>query len=94
MKINTDEMRNHAAAINSLAADYQSKITELFNIFVNLPDTKEWTGGRARDYVKLVLLDKNDLMSVGEGIKSFSKVITESANMIDTTVTKAKKGEE
>ncbi len=94
MKINTEEMRNHAAAINSLAAEYQGKITELFNKFVNLPDTKEWTGGRAKDYVNMVLLDKNELMNVGDGIKSFSKAITESANMIDTTVTKAKQGEE
>lgn len=94
MKINTDEMRAIATDINTLATDYQKKITDLYNKFINLPDTKEWTGGRANDYVKLVLLDKNELMGVGDGIKSFSRIITESANTVDSTVTKIKKGEE
>ncbi len=94
MKINTDEMRAIATDINTLATDYQTKITDLYNKFINLPETKEWTGGRAKDYVKLVLLDKNELMGVGDGIKSFSRIITESANMVDSTVTKVKKGED
>lgn len=94
MKVNTDEMRNCSKAISALAAEYQGKITELYNKFINLPETKEWTGGRAQDYVKMVLLDKPDLMSVGDGIKSFSKLINESANIFDSTITKAKKGEE
>lgn len=94
MKINTDEMRNHAKAISDLAAEYQAKITDLYNLFINLPVTQEWTGGRARDYVKLVLLDKQELMNVGDGIKSFAKTISDSANMLDTTISKAKRGEE
>ena len=94
MKVNTDDMRTFASEINTLGNDYQTKITDLFSKFVNLPDTKEWTGGRANDYVKLVLLDKSDLMSVGAGIKSFSKIITEDANMLDSTVAKVKKGED
>ena len=49
MKVNTDEMRNCSKAISALAAEYQGKITELYNKFINLPETKEWTGGRAQD---------------------------------------------
>ena len=94
MKVNTDEMRIHSKAISSLAAEYQAKITKLYNIFVNLHETKEWTGGRANDYVKLVLLDKNEMMSVGDGIKSFAKTIDACANKSDVTITKAKRGED
>lgn len=94
MKANTNEMRNIASEIKALAVEYQTKVSQLYTKISNMPSvTKEWTGNKAQEYVRYVLLDKQELMSVGDQIKAFAKVITDDANLIDNTVAKVRKDE-
>ena len=94
MKANTNEMRQVAADIRALATEYQTKISQMYTKFVNMPNgTKEWSGGQAERYVKLVLLEKQDLMSVGDQIKNFAKVISDDANIIDNNAANVRKDE-
>lgn len=95
MKANTDEMKNIASEINSLAVEYQTLITNLYNKFANMPTvTREWTGNKASEYVKYVMLDKSDLISIGSRIKDFSKIIINDANLIESNSEKLRKDEE
>ena len=94
MKANTTEMKNIAAEIRGLAVDYQTKISQMYTKFSNMPvETKEWTGNKAREYVGYVLLDKPDLLAVGEQIKAFAKVITDDANLLENNLAKVRKDE-
>lgn len=84
MKTNTNEMRNIAKEINNLANEYQTKISKMYTKFTNMPfETKEWTGNQANRYVNYVLLDKPDLLSVGNKLKDFSKIINATADLLE-----------
>lgn len=95
MKANTNEMHRVASEINALAVQYQTLISGLYTKFSNMPTTtKEWVGNKAQEYVNYVLLDKPDMLSVGDKIKSFAKVIDDDANLLDTNSSKIRKDEE
>jgi hypothetical protein len=88
-------MRRLASEINSLATQYQKLISDLYNRFSNMPfTTGEWIGNQAEKYVNIVLLDKSDMMSVGDRIKDFSKVITDDANLLESSCSKIMEDEE
>lgn len=94
MKANTNEMMRIAREINSLAVEYQTLISNLYTKLSNMPSTtKEWTGNKAQEYVNYVLLDKQDMMSVGDKIKGFSKLITNDANILEANSAKIRKDE-
>lgn len=93
MKANTDEMRRIATEINSSAVHYQNLINKMYTKFSNMSQTKEWVGQTAQEYVKYVLLDKNDMNEVGEMLKRISSSITQSANTLDNASSKARKEE-
>lgn len=93
MKANTDEMRKIANEISSLATRYQTLITNLYNKFSNMSTTKEWVGNRAQEYVEYVMLDKPEMISIGNRIKNISKVIMDDANLLDTNISKIRKDE-
>lgn len=88
VKADTNEMRRIASEINSEAIRYQALITGLFNRFANMSQTREWVGKRAQDYVGYVMLEKPDLMSVGDKLKNLSKVILNDASLLETTSVK------
>lgn len=94
MKANTNEMRNIASEINSLAVQYQTLITGLYTRFSNMPTgTKEWIGNKAQEYVRYVMLDKESMLSVGDKIKSFATVITNDANILESNSAKVGRDE-
>lgn len=94
MKANTDEMRRIASEINSLAVQYQKTISDLYTKFSEMPTvTKEWIGNKAQEYVSYVMLDKPDMLSVGDKIKSFANAITDDANLLDSNISKIRKDE-
>ncbi len=94
MKINTNEMHRIASEINALAVDYQALISDMYSRFSNMPsETHEWTGNQAKKFVGYVLLDKSDLMSVGDKIKGFSKIIKDDATLVEGRVSKIWKDE-
>ena len=94
MKANTNEMKRIAGEINSLAVEYQTLISNLYSKISNMPSvTKEWTGNKAQEYVSHVLLDKQDMMSVGDKIKGFSRLITNNANVLEANSAKIRKDE-
>ncbi len=94
MKANTMEMKNVSAEIQGLAVDYQTKISQLYTKFSNMTSvTKEWTGNKACEYVRYVLLDKPDMLAVGNQIKAFAKIISDDANLLESNASKVGKGE-
>ena len=94
MRANTDEMRRIASEINSLAVQYQTLISGLYTKFSEMPTvTKEWIGNKAQEYVGYVMLDKPDMLSVGDKIKSFANAITDDANQLDSNISKIRKDE-
>lgn len=94
MKANTNEMRQIAADIRALATEYQTKISKMYGKIANMPNgTKEWSGGQAERYVKLVLLEKPDLMSVGDQIKDFAKIINDDASILENNAANVRKDE-
>ena len=94
MKANTNEMRRIANEINSLAVQYQTLISGLYTKFSEMPTTtKEWIGNKAQEYVSYVMLDKADMLSVGDKIKSFAKTINDDANLLDSNISKIGKDE-
>lgn len=94
MKANTNEMRRIASEINSLAVQYQTLISGMYTKFSNMPvSTKEWVGNKASEYVNYVLLDKSDMLSVGDKIKSFARTIESDANLLETNSSKIRKDE-
>lgn len=94
MKANTTEMRRIATEINSLAVEYQTLISGLYTRFSEMPTTtKEWIGNKAQEYVGYVMLDKQDILSVGDKIKSFANVINSDADLLDSNASKIRKDE-
>lgn len=94
MKANTNEMRQIAADIRALATEYQTKISKMYSRFANMPSgTKEWSGGQAEKYVKYVLLEKQEMLNVGDQIKKFAKVIGDDANILDSNAAVVRKDE-
>ena len=55
--------------------------------------TREWVGDKAEEYVQYVLQDKNELMAVGDKLKSLSQVIADDASAIDYGMSVITKGE-
>mgnify|MGYP002522107006 CR=1 FL=1 len=85
MRVDTTEMKSIASEINQLAVQYQTKISQMYNKFSQMPTvTKEWTGNRAQEYVSYVMLDKTDMMLVGDKIKDFSRAIVDAANKMES----------
>ncbi len=83
MKINTDEMVRIANEINNLATQYQSKINKFYSKLSDMPNSSAWTGNGANRYARAVLLDKPDMLRIGDKIKDYSKSIIRSANTLD-----------
>jgi len=85
MRTDTSEMKSIANEINQLAVQYQTKISQIYNKFSQMPTvTKEWTGNRAQEYVGYVMLDKSDMMLVGDRIKDFARDIMDAANKMES----------
>ena len=94
MKANTMEMRQIASEIKALAVDYQTKISQMYSKFSNMPTvTNEWTGGQAQKYVSYVLLEKQDMMFVGDQLKEFAKVIADDATLLENNAASVRKDE-
>lgn len=90
MKVNTEEMKRIANEINNLATEYQAKMNKFYTKLADMPNSEAWTGPSADRYARAVLLDKPDMVKIGDRIKEFSKSIISSANTLDE---KAKKEE-
>ena len=94
VKANTMEMRQIASEIKALAVDYQTKISQMYSKFSNMPTvTNEWTGGQAQKYVSYVLLEKQDMMFVGDQLKEFAKVIADDATLLENNAASVRKDE-
>ena len=83
MKVNTEEMRRIANEINNLATQYQNKINKFYLKLSDLPNSEAWIGPSSERYARAVLLDKPDMLKIGDRIKDFSKSIARSANTLD-----------
>lgn len=83
MKINTEEMVRIANEINNLATQYQNKINKFYLKLSDMPNSSAWTGNGAQRYARAVLLDKPDMLRIGDKIKDYSKSIIRSANTLD-----------
>lgn len=91
MRVDTTEMKSIANEINQLAVQYQTKISQMYNKFSQMPTvTKEWTGNKAQEYVSYVMLDKSDMMIVGDRIKDFARDIIDAANKMEYCETTAR----
>lgn len=91
MKVDTVEMKSIASEINQLAVQYQTKISQMYNKIAQMPTvTKEWTGNKAQEYVSYVMLDKTDMMIVGDRIKDFARDIIDTANRMESFETTAR----
>ena len=91
MKVDTVEMKSIAGEINQLAVQYQTKISQIYNKIAQMPTvTKEWTGNKAQEYVSYVMLDKTDMMIVGDRIKDFARDIIDTANRMESFETTAR----
>ncbi|MBR6136830.1 MAG: hypothetical protein IKQ06_01590 [Bacilli bacterium] len=91
MKVDTVEMKSIAGEINQLAVQYQTKISQMYNKIAQMPTvTKEWTGNKAQEYVSYVMLDKTDMMIVGDRIKDFARDIIDTANRMESFETTAR----
>lgn len=91
MKVDTVEMKSIAGEINQLAVQYQTKISQMYNKIAQMPTvTKEWTGNKAQEYVSYVMLDKTDMMIVGDRIKDFAREIIDTANRMESFETTAR----
>ena len=95
MKANTKEMKNTASEIYSKAVEYQTLISKMYRKFTDMPNgTHEWSGNQAGEYVKIVLLDKEEFMRIGDVLKSYSRAILEMSNIIEDRSGKVRKDEE
>lgn len=95
MKANTKEIRNIASEINAKAVEYQIILSKMYRKFTDMPNvTQEWVGGRAKEYVNIVLLDKEEFMKVGETLKSYARALNDIANLIEDRSAKIRKDEE
>lgn len=83
MKVNTDEMIRIANEINNLAVQYQTKINKFYTKLSDIPNSNAWIGNGAERYSRAVLLDKPDMLGIGDKIKDYSKSIVRSANTLD-----------
>lgn len=83
MKINTEEMIRIANEINNLAVQYQNKINKFYLKLSEIPNSDAWIGNGANRYSRAVLLDKPDMLKVGDGVKDYSKSIIRAANTLD-----------
>ena len=83
MKINTEEMKRIANEINNLATQFQTKINKFYSKFSDMPSSSAWTGYGANRYARAVLLDKPDMLRIGDKIKDYSKSIVRSADTLD-----------
>ncbi len=91
MKINTEEMIRIANEINTLASQYQNKINKFYGKLSDMPGSNAWTGPSAERYARAVLLDKPDMLKIGDKIKDYSKTIIRSANTLDEMSKKEEK---
>lgn len=90
----TDEIRNIAGEIKSLANEYEREIMQLFRRFNNVPDiTKEWIGGSSVKFFDIVSFDKEDFDNVGETIKSYADKLISDAENIESSIGKVIKEE-
>lgn len=94
MKVNTVEMKQIASEIKSLSVEYQTLISGLYSRFANMSTTREWIGNRAKEYVSYAMLDKPEMMSVGKSINAFGKYISDAADIIELTASKARRDEQ
>lgn len=91
MKANTDEMRRIANEINNLATQYQTKMNKFYAKLSDLPNSNAWTGPSSERYSRAVLLDKLEMVGIGDKIKDFSKSILRSADTLDENSKKEEK---
>ena len=89
MNADTDAMRIIANEINTYAITYQSMISTFYTKISNLANSSAWWGKSSKKYAELALLDKADMLAVGDKIKAFSKYIKNAADEFDSTVNKA-----
>lgn len=95
MKANTKEMRNIASEIYSKANDYQILISKMYRKFTDMPNgTQEWSGNKAKEYVDIILLDKDEFMKIGDELKAYGRAIAEMATLIEERASKTRKDEE
>ena len=95
MKANTREMRSIASDIYSKAVEYQVVISKMYRKFTDMPSfSKEWTGNKAKEYINIVLLDKEEFMKIGDALKAYSRAINEMATLIEDRSGKTRKDEE
>ena len=92
MLVRTKEMIQTAQDINSLIVEYQTLISEMYSRLVDMPSFC-WSGTRANEYVQYVLMDKDNLMSVGDKLKGFTTTIMNDANMYANAASKIWKDE-
>lgn len=95
MKANTKEMKNTASEIYSKAVEYQTLVSKMYRKFTEMPNvTHEWSGNQAGEYVKIVLLDKDEFMKIGDVLKTYARAIQEMATIIEEKSSKVRKDEE
>ena len=91
MKVNTEEMKRIAKEISDLANQYQNKINKFYLKLSDMPNSEAWTGKSSVRYSRAVLLDKPDMLKIGDRIKDFSKSIVRSADVLDEQSKKEEK---
>lgn len=95
MKANTKEMKSIAAQIYSKGVEYQTLISKMYRKVTDMPNTtQEWTGQKAKEYVNIILLDKDEFMKIGDDLKAYARAIADIATLLEDRAGKTRKDEE
>lgn len=85
--INTEEVKNIAKDIVSLANDLDYEFNNLFKRFSDVPTvTKEWVGNQANYYFNHIEKDKKQYMDFSNEIRNIGKKIDEDVNQIQSSI--------
>lgn len=86
IECDTEKLLQSSKDIDELITVYENEINNFFDLLdFRKPETTAWTGNNAKLYTDVVMLDKPDYLSFGEGIKDISKEYTNFANNLETT---------
>ena len=88
INVDIERVNDTATKIINNVSEYERLINNFFKRINEMPNTGEWTGNNAEEYSRIVLLDKNDYINFGQGIKDIAKEMTVFANNTQELVQK------
>lgn len=85
--IDTQSVEEVATQISSLNNEYIALINKLFDRLSDVPDnTREWVGNQSENYLKLILLEKEDFFIISDDIKKYATFLKDFATDCEETI--------